>query len=383
MDSAWDDGKGNTLFPGSIQMGNEDRLEMFQMKYTRQDLEGKAQTVLGPISVDELGITLSHEHCLIDGTCDFVEPKEITEKKIANEPLSFKNVGYIRYGRFNRDDMQLADEKQCINELLPFKYAGGRTIVDATNVDLGRDPLALKRISLATGLNIIMGSGYYTQKGQDLHLMEKRTEEDIADEIMRDIFEGVGNTGVHSGIIGEIGCSWPLEDSERKVLRAAGMAQKESGAPLHIHPGRFEEAPVEIIKILKEIGTDLSHTAINHFERTVFEPNNRYMIADSGCYLEYDLWGIEGYYNESFAVLDIPNDTQRIAQIRDLIAHGYGSQILISHDICQKCHYMAFGGHGYNHILNNVVPAMRRREMTERQINDLLIENPKRFLAFT
>ena len=351
------------------------------MRYKKHELQGNAQTVLGPISVDELGITLCHEHCLFDGTCDFVEPKEKAARKIANEPLSFKNVSYIRYGRFNRDDMQLTDENQAINELLPFKQAGGRTIVDATNVNLGRDPLALKRISLATGLNIVMGSGYYTEKGQDLDLMEKRTEEDIAEEIVRDIFEGVGDTGVRSGIIGEIGCSWPLADCEKKVLRASGLAQKESGAPMHVHPGRFEEAPAEIIKILKEVGADLSRIAIDHFERTVFEAGNRYAIADSGCYLEYDLWGIEGYFNESFAVLDIPNDARRIAQIKDLIAHGYGSQILISHDICQKCHYMAYGGHGYNHILDNVVPAMRSREMTERQINDLLIENPKRFLA--
>jgi len=352
------------------------------MRNTKHELKGKAQTVLGPISTDELGVTLSHEHCLYDGTCDFVEPEDITARKIANEPLSFKNVGYIRYGRFNRDDMQLTDETQAVNELLPFKHAGGQTIVDATNADLGRDPLALKRISLATGLNIVMGSGYYTEKGQDLDLMEKRSEEDIAEEIVRDIFEGVGGTGVRSGIIGEIGCSWPLADCEKKVLRASGLAQKESGAPMHVHPGRFEDAPAEIIKILKEVGADLSRIAIDHFERTVFEAGNRYAIADSGCYLEYDLWGIEGYFNESFAVLDIPNDARRIAQIKDLIAHGYGSQILISHDICQKCHYMAYGGHGYNHILSNVVPAMRRREMTERQINDLLIENPKRFLAF-
>ena len=61
-------------------------------------------------------------------------------------------------------------------------------IVDATNVNLGRDPLALKRISLATGLNIIMGSGYYTEKGQDLDLMDKRNEEDIAEEIVQDIY---------------------------------------------------------------------------------------------------------------------------------------------------------------------------------------------------
>jgi len=352
------------------------------MKYTRSELKGKAQTVLGLISVDDLKITLSHEHCLVDLTCDFIEPGEISAKKIAHEAVSFANVGFIRHGHDNLDDMQLSDEKQAIDELLHFKHAGGKTIVDATNVDIGRDPLALKRISLATELNIIMGSGYYTKKAQRLHQMSARTEEDIAEEIVRDIFQGVGNTGIHSGIIGEIGCTWPLQECEEKVLRAAGMAQKESGAPLHIHPGRFEEAPLEIIKILREVGADINHTAINHFERTVFAAKNRNRIADTGCYLEYDLWGVEGYFPESLAVIDIPNDAQRIAQIRDLIAHGYGGQILVSHDICQKCHYAAYGGHGYSHILHNVIPAMLRRGMTDEQIDNLIIQNPKNFLAF-
>lgn len=353
------------------------------MKYTKHELNGKALTVLGLISVDELGVTLCHEHCLSDEICLFDAPEDPIAERIAYEPLSFKNVGYVRYGHINRDDMQRMDEKQAIDELLPFEHAGGSTVVDATPVDLGRKPLALERISLATGLNIIMGSGYYVKRCQCLELMDKRSEEDIAEEIVKDLLEGVADTGIHSGIIGEIGCSWPLEDCERKVLRAAGMAQKETGAPLHVHPGRSENAPAQIIKILKEVGTDLSHTAMDHIDRTVFEPKNRYMIADSGCYLEYDMWGFECYYPEFLAVIDVPNDAQRIAQVKDLIAHGYGRQILFSHDIDQKHRHMAYGGHGYTHILYNAVPAMRRRGMTEEQIDNILIENPKCFLAFS
>jgi phosphotriesterase-related protein len=365
-----------------VVINEEMSVEEDGMKFKRKDLVGKIQTVLGPISADELGITLTHEHVLCDESCLFADPKEATARRIAREPISFKNVGYIRYGRLNLDNIQLLDETLIISELMLYKYAGGKTVVDATNVDLGRDPLGLKRVSLATGLNIIMGSGYYVKAGQNLSVMDKRTDEDIAEEMVKDILEGVGVAGIRSGLIGEIGCTGPLEDAERKLLRAAGMAQKQTGAPIHIHPGRFEEAPVEIVKILKEAGADLSHTAIDHIDRTLFEPKSRYNLAESGCFLEFDLWGMEGYYPEWVSTTDVPNDAQRIAIVKDLIAHGYGKQILISHDIDEKCRYMAFGGHGHAHILNNAVPAMQRRGMTEEQINNLLIENPKRFLAF-
>jgi predicted metal-dependent phosphotriesterase family hydrolase len=94
------------------------------MKYTKYELTGKVQTVLGLTSGNELGITLSHEHCFIDIKCDFVEPKETTPKIIANEPLSLKNIGYVRYGHDNLDNMQRTDEGLAINELIPFRDAG-------------------------------------------------------------------------------------------------------------------------------------------------------------------------------------------------------------------------------------------------------------------
>ena len=353
------------------------------MRDPRSEFPGKAQTVLGPIYADSMGVTLAHEHCLIDTTRFFHEPDEEIGRKIAHEPVSLSNVGYIRYHfHDNLDNLRLLDEGQTINELEFYKQVGGKTIVDATTVDLGRNPLALKRISQRTGLNIIMGSGYFIKAVQNLKIMDKRTEEDIAEEIIKDLLKGVEGTDIHSGMIGEIGCTYPLEDCEKKVLRAAGMAQKETGAPLEVHPGRSEDAPGEIIKILKEVGTDLHHTAICHVERTFFEAKNRYALAEAGCYLSYDLWGREGYYSSDFGAIDIPNDAQRIAQIKDLMSHGFGSQVLISYDIAYKCQYMGYGGHGYAHILTNTVPAMRARGISEGQVDDLLIENPKRFFGF-
>ena len=353
------------------------------MHNSRRELAGKVQTVLGPISVDTMGVTLAHEHCLIDTTSFFHEPDEETGRKIAHEPVSLRNVGYIRYHfHENLDNLRLLDEGQAIDELRLYKQAGGKTIADATTVDLGRNPSALQRISQSTGLNIIMGSGYFVKAVQNLKIMDKRTEEDIAEEIVEDVLKGTAGTDIHSGMIGEIGCTYPLEDCEKKVLRAAGMAQKEIGAPLQIHPGRSEDAPGEIVKILKDVGTDLHHTAICHVERTFFEAKHRYTLAEAGCYLSYDLWGREGYYSSDFGAVDIPNDAQRMAQIKDLLSHGFGSQVLISYDIAYKCQYMAYGGHGYAHLLTNTVPAMRARGIGEELINDVLVENPKRFFAF-
>jgi phosphotriesterase-related protein len=353
------------------------------MGYSKSKLVGKVQTVLGPISPDKMGATLCHEHCLVDLTCTYNEPMDEVGKKYAVGPVSFSNMGYLRYHVLdNRDNLLMLDETLAIQELLQFKHAGGGTIVDCTNVDLGRNPPALKRISQATGLNIIMGSGYYVKAGQRLDVMEKRTEEDIAKEITQNLFEGVDGTGICSGFIGEIGCSWPLEDCEVKVLRAAGMAQKETGAPLVVHPGRHEDAPFQLAKILKEVGADLSHTEFSHTDRTVFQPKNRYRLLEAGLYLAYDEWGTEGYYPESLSITDVLNDAQRIAQIKDFFARGFGGQVLVSHDICYKCRYSSYGGHGYAHLLQNAVPAMRRRGMSEEQIGALFKGNPGRFYSY-
>jgi phosphotriesterase-related protein len=348
-------------------------------------IAGKAQTVLGMTESQDLGVTLTHEHLFIDGKCLFTEPEAASEQALAYEPVDWHNLSWLRYHPYeNLDNMRLLDEPEAIDEAMLFKKAGGRTIVDATITGIGRDPRALARVSRLTGLNIIMGSGYYTAPSLGPEFAA-RTEPEIAQEIIRDITVGVGNTGICSGLIGEIGCSWPLHDYERKVLKAAAKAQQKTGACLSVHPGRNRKAPFEVIDILEKSGADLSRVIICHIDARIRDHEGRTQLLQKGCILEYDLWGWEGHFPNYWTAdeyMDLPNDTQRIYEIRQHIEEGYLNQLVMSHDICAKTRRVRYGGWGYAHILNYVVPMMRQRGITQEQINTIIISNPRRLLTF-
>lgn len=349
------------------------------------ELAGKAQTVLGLIEGDSLGITLPHEHLLLNGRTIFTEPSGASEKGLAYQPVDWGNLSWLRYHPYeNLDNVRLLDEQEAIEEAMLFKKGGGSTIVDLTVVGIGRDPRALARISRTTGLNVVMGAGYYVKSSLGSEISAK-TEEEICHEIVRDIAVGVGDTGVRAGIIGEIGCSWPLHDDERRVIRAAAHAQQRTGASINIHPGRNREAPFEIIEILGEAGADLNRVVMSHIDARIRDHSERSRLARTGCCLEYDLWGWEGHfpcYWTADDFLDLPNDTQRIYEILQLAEEGYLNQILISHDICAKSKRVRYGGWGYCHISNYVVPMMHKRGVAPEMIDTLMVENPRRLLCF-
>jgi len=260
---------------------------------SQEELTGKAQTVLGIIGADSLGVTLPHEHLLVDLSCLFVEPTEASERGRVHQPVTLENLSWVSLYRCNNlDNLKLTDEQLAIKEALLYKWAGGDTIVELTPKGLASDPLGLARIVRATGLNVVMGSGYYVGRSHPPGLATK-TEEEITEEIVRDIMVGVGDTGVRAGIIGEIGCSVPLEDSERKVLRASAAAQRHTGAALNIHPSFRGDLVLEIIKILGDTGANLSRTIISHCGHFAFN-NDRTIhrkLADAGCYIEFDIFG--------------------------------------------------------------------------------------------
>lgn len=349
---------------------------------------GKVQTVLGPIAPENLGITLTHEHFLVDLTVWFKEPDDCSEKLLAYQPVSLENLGWVRYHPINNlDNIRIWDEQMLIGEAQRYKLAGGNSVVDVTNVGLGRDARALARISRATGLNIIMGSGHYVGTMQSI--TKELTEETIAGEIVHDVSVGVGNTGIRAGIIGELGLFWPLRNRDRILLRAAASAQKQTGAPVNIHPGFSPDSPFEAIEVLKNAGGDMSRVVMSHVDRTIAEHATRVKLAKIGCYLEFDLFSWEGYFAQRMVVsednpikADLPNDAERINQIIALIKEGYLNQILISHDICEKHRLYRYGGSGYAHILQNVVPLMREKGMSEDHIHTITVENPKRMLTF-
>jgi len=350
------------------------------------ELTGRAQTVLGIIDADSLGVTLPHEHFFTEPKIYMKQPTEATEKRLAHEPLSLENLYWakLHFG-WHLDSRRLMDEKLAIKEALLYKWEGGDTIVDLTSGGV-RDPLGLARIARATDLNIVMGSGYYSEFSHPPELATK-TEEEITEKIIRDIMVGVGDTGVCAGIIGEIGCGTPLEDSERKVLRASAAAQQRTGAALNIHPSYQYDLVLEIIEILGGAGADLSRTVISHCDNPAFNNRTNYhRIADAGCYIEFDLFGhpvlpllldsTEGH------LVGMRSEVDRINEIKRLIDEGYLNHILISQDLCFKYCYVTYGGSGYAHILRYVVPWMRLAGISDEQIHTMMVENPKRVLSF-
>ena len=351
----------------------------------RSDLKSKVQTVLGLIQPKELGITLPHEHLICDGSTWCTEPAEASEKRLVRHPVTMDILWWLRYHPFqNYDDCQLLDEKTAIDEVLIYKAFGGRSIVEVTIRGICPDPLAVARISRVTDINIVMGTGYYVAQSYPAVRvnMDAKSEEEIAEEFIADILEGFASTGVRAGIIGELGCSWPLTDNEKKVLRAGARAQKATGAAINVHPGQNEGAAMECIRVLEKAGADLSRTIMSHCDRAVRERKNRLELAKTGCTIEYDLFGREGYYPTRFRVLDIPNDAQRLNELKELADKGYQNQLLISHDNWTKTSLCRYGGWGYAHILRDTVPVMKLKGFSKELIDTLLIENPKRLLTF-
>ena len=341
---------------------------------------GKVQTVLGPIDSQALGVTLTHEHMLLDATPFSMLPME----------ASARGVHY-------RDPYARAmfDVSAAIEEVNLYKQYGGASLVECTPIDLARDPVGLARISRATGVNVVMGTAYYVSHTHPDD-MDSRSEDDIVQEIVGDVTVGARTsrwefvaatpslvrepTGIRSGVIGEVGCSWPIADNERKVLRASGRAQRLTGAPVLVHPGRDETAPLQALEVLDGAGADLGRVIIGHLDRTVFQKSTLERIAESGCYLEWDLFGTEqSFYNST---TDMPSDAKRMDDIAWIISRGYGDRVLVAHDTESENSFARNGGHGYFHILADVVPRMRGRGYTEEAIEKILVGNPRDILTF-
>ncbi|MBM3948066.1 MAG: aryldialkylphosphatase [SAR202 cluster bacterium] len=347
------------------------------------DMAGKVQTVLGPIEPQSLGVTMTHEHLLIDLMSYFTMPEEASTRWYADRPITMDILGKIgQVWYINKANLQQYDLSFAIEEVLQYKYAGGNAIVDTTSVGLARDPLALARIARATGLNVVMGGSYYIPISYPAG-MEKKTETQIADEIISDITVGVGDTGVKTGVIGEVGCMYPLSETEKRVLRGSAYASIETGCPITIHPGFHNDSPHEILEVLTEAGADPKNIIMGHIGPTVRDLAILKDLAQSGCYIQHDLFGFELSDLEYMGEVGVSiSDVQRMERLEFLIDGGFLGQLLVGQDVCQLWQYRRYGGKGYAHILENIVPRMRKRGFTEQQVHAILVDNPARALAF-
>lgn len=341
------------------------------------------RTVLGDIDPQTLGRTMMHEHLLIGFGRWRREQQEAESAPRADQrqfdPISLTNRYEVAYYGRHPGQYLLDDEEIALEEARLYHAAGGQTLVDVTNPDLTRNPDALERIARATGLNVVMGCGTYVNSMHHPDMAE-RSVDGLAQEMIDDILVGADGTGVKSGIIGEIGTEYPIEANEEKSLRAAALAQQATGVAISIHPGRDIAAPLAVMAILTDAGANPERVVMGHLDRTLFTVDQMTELAETGCYLEFDLFGQESSYY-AHAPIDMPNDAMRIAYIMALIAKGH-DRIVVSQDICQKTNTVHFGGHGYGHILERVVPMMKRKGMADGEIDRILIDNPREILAF-
>lgn len=342
----------------------------------RSALKGKVQTVQGLIAPDALGATLMHEHVL----CDITPPRLAAEKDPGPE-ITLETVWAINYGELKSARKYKLDRLDvAVAEVARMTAAGGRSIVELTCGGLKPDPAGLAEVAARSGAQIVMGCGYYVEEYQDPRNAE-RTVDDFAAEMAGQVLDGAWGTEVRAGIIGEIGCQAPWTALERRVMQGALLAQAETGAALNVHPGRDPDQPQEVAEFIARQGGILDRVVISHIDRTIFDETRLLRLADTGCVIELDLFGIEqSYYPHSD--IDMPNDAVRLRLIRKLIEHGHLERIVISHDICYRTRLCAFGGHGYGHIFRNVVPMMRRRGFSEAEIDTILVRTPQRLLTF-
>ena len=247
----------------------------------------KIQTILGTIDPDRLSVTLPHEHLIIDSRCLWSPPKDNFLKSYARQHVKMSNLGVLRRSpNIARDNLLLDDVRLAVKEVTEFKNAGGRSLVDATSIGLGRDIGALHAVANKTGLNIIAGCGYYIAKSHPPQIRNQSVEE-IGDQIIGDITKGIEGSHARSGVIGEIGVSVEMDPAEKRVLKAAAAAHLETGCPIMVHlspPGRQGK---QVLNLLEKEGVPLTSVALSHLDSQL-DVEYDISLARRGCFISYD-----------------------------------------------------------------------------------------------
>ncbi|XP_076246740.1 phosphotriesterase-related protein [Calliopsis andreniformis] len=346
---------------------------------------GCVQTVLGVKNANELGRTLTHEHLVMAFETFYVEPRDHL-KRFFNEKIELQNLGVLRqYPYSSLYNLTLNDKDSMIAVLEDIKFFsefGGGTIVENSNHGLKRDISLMKKLSKDSGVTIIAGTGYYvaaTQTASNLGL----SKEEMYNVMLKEMTIGCDESpDVKTGFIGEVGSTWPIEDFEKRAILATGELQGQLKCPVSFHPGRDAAAPFEIMRLYQEAGGDARKAILSHLDRTLTDEQVLLEFADENkCYCQFDLFGTECSFYQLNPLVDMQSDAQRIDRVKCLRDDKKLNRILLSHDIHTKHRLMKFGGHGFSHIMNNVLPKMKLKGLTQEEIDTLTIHNPRTWLS--
>ncbi|MHC1551455.1 phosphotriesterase family protein [Phyllobacterium sp. K27] len=336
---------------------------------------GKVMSVNGPIASDQLGITLMHEHILNDCRCWWHAPKTPERQYLAGGFVCMEMLGELKQDPFvNKHNITLDDEPLAVTELKAFAMEGGQTVVEPTCRGIGRNPLALRRIAKASGLNVVMGAGYYLGSSHPV-AVSTMSVEDIATEIVREAIQGVDGTDVRIGLIGEIGVSSDFTAEEEKSLRGAAQAQVRTGLPLMVHlPGWFRLGH-RVLDIVEEEGADLRHTVLCHMNPSHSDFAYQSELAVRGAFLEYDMIGMDYFYADQ--QVQCPSDEEAARAIVRLAHAGHLDRVLLSHDVFLKMMLSHYGGNGYAYVLRHFLPRLQRHGLDKAALDQMMRVNPR------
>jgi 5-phospho-D-xylono-1,4-lactonase len=299
------------------------------------------RTVRGDISPDALGVTYMHEHLI---------------------GYSLKPEG--------DPDLRLDSEAAAAHELTFFRMAGGQALLEMSPPDYNRDPLALRRLSETSGVHVISVTGFIKGASAD-PLVEDKSVNQIADDMIRDVCEGIDNTGIRAGVIKGGSSLNKITPNEEKIFRAAARAHRETGAMISTHTEAGTMA-LEQVELLRSEGVSPERIVIGHTDRNL-DWDYHVAIAKTGVTLGYDQISKEKYFPDSLRVDFIVRMTQA----------GYGKQIILSGDLARRSDLTGYGGGpGYTFILWRILPWLHKEGLTDDNIHTLMVETPKRMLAF-
>lgn len=307
-------------------------------------------TVNGKISVNELGITLMHEH--------------ITYADWGMR----ENFGY----RFCQKDL-IADA--AVERFERLKKYGVKTIVDASVPNIGRDVSLIKEVADRTGLNFIVSSGFYYQ--QEPYL-EYRPEDQIYQLLLEECQRGVVDTNIYPGIMKAASGPDGLDDYTIKLHRAIGRVAAEMDLPIFCHHNPLSKCGLQIIDILEDVGVPANKIILGH---TGDSNDISYIesLLQRGCYVGMDRFG---YCN-------MGNDLEhRVNTICTLAEKGYSNRMILSHDLAVFMgvydYWPEFVKNGlfhpdidYTFLFEKAIPELKKNGVTDQELIQMLQVNPK------
>lgn len=314
----------------------------------------QVQTVKGPIDTSALGPTLMHEHV-------FVLSHEIQ----TNFPEQWGD-----------EDQRVNDAIDRLNEL---KQAGIDTIVDLTAIGLGRYIPRIQRINEATDINIVVATGLYTYNDVPhyFHFRGPGTLFDgpelMVDMFVRDIQQGIAETGVRAGILKCATDEPGITPGVERTLRAVAQAHRATGVPISTHTHAGTRRGLEQQRIFEDEGVDLSRVVIGHSGDTTDLSYLEEVIA-AGSFIGMDRFGID-------VLLPFEDRVNTVAQMCE---RGHADKMVLSHDAA--CHNDWLNDDdvaaqaprwNYLHITHDVVPALKQRGVTDDQVKSMLVDNPR------